>query len=171
MTANQAAVEAGQAVLDAAERGAQLAGGDQRYVKLTEVALRTVGRELVGHLQPGENASLCVPVEVAHDGRYDPGMVLLLDKRAVIVWFEGTLRIKVRSLAFAHGDISAVTTVARDRGRLSPYRDAITFAAGGAQHEFVLPSKLVEGRLTLMVSGILSGAVTFSSDSEPGDDD
>lgn len=168
MTANQSAVEAGQAVLDAAERGAQMAGGDQRYVKLTEVALRTVGRELVRHLQPGENASLCVPVEVAHDGRYDPGMVLLLDKRAVIVWFEGTLRIKLRSLAFAHGDISEVTTTARDRGRLSPYRDAITFAAGGAQHEFVLPSKLAEGRLTFMVSGILSGAVTFSSDSEAG---
>jgi hypothetical protein len=168
MTSNQPTVAARQMVIDAAERGAQLAGGDQRFVKLTEVALRTVGLELARHLQAGESASLCVPADVAHDGRYHPGMVLLLDNCAVIAWFEGTLRIKVRSVAFALGDISAVATSTRDRGRLSPYRDAITFVAGGARHEFVLPSRMAEGRLTFMVSGALSGAVTFSHGSDGG---
>ena len=168
MTSNQPATEARQAVVDAAERGAQMAGGDQRYVKLTMTALKTVGLELARHLQPGESASLCVPGEVAHDGRYDPGMVLLLDKRAVITWIEGTFRVKVRSLAFALGDISEVTTATRDRGRSSPYHDAITFVVGEARHEFVLPSKVAEGRLTFMVNGILSGAVTFDRDSNVG---
>lgn len=168
MTSNQPPVEAMQTVIDAAERGAQMAGGDQRYVKLTEAGLKTVGLELARHLQPGENASLCIPTEVAHDDRYDPGMVLVSDKRAVIAWIEGTFRVKVRSLAFTHGDISQVATATRDRGRLSPYRDVITFVAGGARHEFVLPSKVAESRLTFMVSGVVSGAVTFSHDSDAG---
>jgi len=168
MTSNEPAVEVRQAIIDAAERGAQMAGGDQRYVNLTKVALQTVGLELARHLQSGESASVCVPAEVAHDGRYDPGMVLLLDKRAVITWFEGTFRVKVRSLAFDLADISEAATVTRDRGRLSPYRDAITFAASGGRHEFVLPSKVAEGRLTFMVNGILSGAVTFGRDPDVG---
>lgn len=164
MTSSEPAVEATQAVIDAAQRGAQMAGGDQRYVQLTEVALKTVGLELARHLGPGESPSLCVPAQVGHDGRYDPGMVLLLDKGAVLAWFEGTFRVKVRSLAFAHGDISDVTTGTHDGGRLSPYRAAITFVAGGARHEFVLPSKVAHDRLTHMVNDILSGAVTFTAE-------
>jgi hypothetical protein len=161
VTSSEPAAEARQAVIDAAERAAQMAGADRRYVRLAEAALQAVGLELARHLQPGESASICVPADVAHDGRYDPGMVLLLDRRIVITWFEGTFRVRVRSAAFAHRDISDVTTATRDRGRLSPYRDAITFAAGGERREFVLPSRVAEGRLTFMVSGILSGAITF----------
>lgn len=159
MTSNQPTVEARQAVIDAAEHGAQIAGGEQRYVKLAEAALQIGGVELARHLQSGESASLCVPAEVAHDGRYDPGMVLLSDEHAVIAWFEGTFRVKVRSVVFAHGDVSEVATAERNRGRLSPYQDAITFVAGGAQYEFVLPSKLAKG-LTHIINGILSGWVT-----------
>lgn len=162
MTSNQPPVEARQAVFDAAGRGAQMAGGDQRYVKLTELGLKTVGVELARHLRSGESASLCVPVDVAHDGRYDPGLVMLLDDRTVITWFEGTFRVKVHSLAFAHDDISGVTTAPRDGRRTSVYQDAITFVAGGARHEFVLPSKVAHGRLTSMVHGVLCGAVTFN---------
>lgn len=168
MASNEPAIEAQRAVIDAAERGAQIAGGDQRYVELIKVTLKAAGLELARNLQPGENASLCVPADVAHDGRYDPGMVLLSDKRTVIAWIEGTFRVKVRSLAIAHADVSEVATATRDRGRLSPYRDAITFVAHGARHEFVLPSKVAEGRLTFMVSGVLSGGVTFDQDSDAG---
>lgn len=158
-------MELQRAVVAAAEQGAQVAGDDQRYAKFTEVTLQMVGLELARHLQPGETASLCIPADIAHDGRYDPGMVLLLDKRAVIAWFEGTFRIKVRSLAFAHSDISDVSTASRDRGRFSLCRDAITFVADGAQHEFVLPSRAAEDRLTFMVHGILSGWITPRQDS------
>jgi hypothetical protein len=115
MTSNQPAVAAKQEVVNAAERAAQLAGGDQRYVKLTEVALKTVGLELARHMQPGQ-----------------------------------------------------VATATRDRGRLSPHQDAITFVADGARYEFVLPSKIAEGRLTFMVNGVLSGAVSFGQASDVG---
>lgn len=164
MTSSGPAVEARRTIIDAAERGAQIAGGDQRYVSLATGALKTVAVELAGHLQPGESASLCVPAEVAHDGRYDPGMVLLLARRVVIAWFEGTFRVKVRSISFAFSDISEVATATRDRGRLSPHRDAITFTAAGARHEFVLPSRVAQNRLTAMVSDLVSGAVIFGGD-------
>lgn len=165
MTSTQPTVEAWQEIVDAAERGAQIAGSDQRYVKLTKVTLQTVGRELARHLQPGEEAPLCIPADVAHDGRYDPGMVLLLAKRTVVAWVEGTLRIRVRSLSFAHDDISEVATVARDRGRLSPCRDAIIFVAGEERHEFVFPSKVARELLSTTVSGMLVGAITFTKES------
>jgi hypothetical protein len=168
MTSMQPPVEAKQAVVDACERGAQWAGGDKRYLSLAHSALKMVGLELARYLRPGEIASLCVPAEVAHDGRHDPGMVLLLDDRAVVAWFEGTVRVTRRSLYFAYGDISEVTTVARDRGRLAVYRDAISFTAGGARHEFVLPSKVAKAALAGMVSGVMSGAVTFNRDSAAG---
>jgi hypothetical protein len=168
MRSNEAADVSKQKVVDAAERAAQMAGGDERYVKLTQLALKTVGLELARYLEPDENASLCVPADVAHDGRYDPGMVLLSDERAVITWFEGTFRVKVHSRAVGYGDMKEVATSARDRGRLSPYRDGITFMVGGARHEFVLPSKIAEERLTFMVHGILSGAITFGQDAQAG---
>jgi len=161
MTSTQPTLEAKQAVVDAIQRAAQLAGGDRRYLELAHADLKMVGLELARHLEPGEVASLCLPAEVAHDGRYDPGMVLLLDKRAVIAWFEGTLRVTKRSLAFTLSDISELATVARDRGRRSVFRQAVTFAVGGARHEIVLPSEAAKGLLTDMVSGVLSGAVTF----------
>lgn len=158
MAATQPGTVAMHAVIAAAERGAQLAGGDQRYVAAAKTGLEAVGAELARHIEPGENkSSLCVPAVVAHDGRHDPGMVLLLRERVIIAWIEGTLRVKRRSLAFAYRDISDVATVDRDRGRLSPYRDGISFAAGGSRHEFVLPSKVAKEALTATITGVLSG--------------
>jgi hypothetical protein len=164
MASTQATTEAMRAVIAAAERGAQLAGGDQRYIAIAKTAMEAVGAELARQIEHGESASVCAPVDVAHDGRHDPGMVLLLNERVVIAWFEGTLRVKRRSLAFSYRDISEVATAARDRGRLSPYRDGISFAAGGARQEFVLPSKVAKDGLTSMIKDLLTGAVSFGQE-------
>jgi hypothetical protein len=153
--------EARQAVTDATQRGAQMAGGNRKYLELTQSTLKMVGLELARNVEPGERSSICLPAEVAHDGRYDPGMVLLLDKRVVLAWFEGTLKVTRHSRAFALADISEVAKVTRDRGRLAVYREAITFAAGGARYEFVLPSKAIKGMVIDVVSGVLSGTVNF----------
>jgi hypothetical protein len=157
MATAQPTTEAMHKVIAAAERGAQLAGGDQRYVAIAKTAMSAVGAELARHIEPDETASICSPVDVAHDGRYDRGMVLLLKERVIIAWFEGTLRVKRRSLAYSYRDISEVATVERDRGRLSPYREGISFAAAGAQQEFVLPSKVAKDGLRSMIKDLLCG--------------
>ena len=165
MATAQPTTEAMNKVIAAAERGAQLAGGDQRYVTIAKTAMAAVGAELARQIEHDESASVCAPADVAHDGRYDPGMVLLLKERVIIAWFEGTLRVKRRSLAYSYHDISEVAAVARDRGRLSPYRDGISFAAGGTQQEFVLPSKVAKDGLGSMIKDLLSGAITFGQES------
>lgn len=162
MAPAQPATAAKEAVIAAAERGAQLAGGDQRYVVAAHAALKAVGVELACQLEVGESASVCAPVEVAHRGRYDPGMVLLLEKRAVIAWIEGKLRLRARSLTFAYSDISKVNTIARDRGRHSPYQAGISFFADGAEQVLVLPSKVAKNRLSFTIRGTLSGTATWT---------
>lgn len=168
MTPTQPATGAKEAVIAAAERGAQLAGGDQRYVAAVYTALKTIGVELACQLEAGESASVCAPVEVAHSGRYDPGMVLLLEKRAVIAWIEGKFRLRVRSLVFAYSDIDKVNTIARDRGRLSLYQAGISFFADGAEQVFVLPSKVAKSGLSFTIRRLLSGAVAFGQESDAG---
>lgn len=161
MASTQPAATAMHAVIAAAERGAQLAGGDQRYIALTKTGLEAVGAELARQIESGESGSICVPADVAHDGRLDPGMVLLMKERVVIAWIEGTLRVKRRSLAFSYRDISEVAASTRDRGRLSPYQDGITFAVGGVRQEFVLPSKVAKDSLAAMIRDLLSGSVAL----------
>lgn len=168
MTLTQPATEAKEAVITAAERGAQLAGGDQRYVGAAHAALKAVGVELACQLEPGESASVCAPVEVAHSSRYDPGMILLLENRAVIAWIEGKFRLKVRSRSFAYRDISKVNTIARDRGRLSPYQAGIAFFADGTEQVLILPSKVAKKGLSFTIRGLLSGRVAFGQESPAG---
>jgi hypothetical protein len=168
MAPTQPATGAKEAVIAAAERGVQLAGGDQRYVAAAYTALKTIGMELACRLEAGESASVCAPVEVAHSGRYDPGMVLLLEKRAVIAWIEGKFRLRVRSLVFAYSDIGKVNVIARDRGRLSLYQAGISFFADGAEQVFVLPSKVAKRGLSFTIRRLLSGAVAFGQESDTG---
>ena len=164
MVVNEPSAQAQQVVISAVNRGGQIAGGDHRYASLAKATVETVGMELARHVQPGETAALCVLAEIACNGRYRDGMVLLLDNHVVLAWFEGMFRVKVHSLAFARTDISDVATTTRDRNL---YQDAITFVANGTQQEFVLPSKIAHRRLALMISGALTGALTFNQDSKP----
>lgn len=168
MTPTQPVTGAKEAVIAAAGRGAQLAGGDQRYVAAAHAALQAVGVELACQLAAGESASVCAPVEVAHSGRYDPGMILLLEKRAVIAWVEGKFRLRARSLVLAYSDISKVNTIARDRGRLSPYQAGISFFAYGAEQVLVLPSKVAKSGLSFAIRGLLSGAAAFGQEPDAG---
>jgi len=156
--------EAQQAVIKAADVGFGMAGGDKRLLELVKTSLQGVGAELARQVRPGERANVFVPVAAVHDGKSDPGALLLLDDRVVIAWIEGTFRPKQRSVTVALADISNVSTGTSNQGRFSPYEAAITFLAGGAKHEFVLASRASHDRLTMIISSALSGALTFTAD-------
>jgi hypothetical protein len=51
-------------VIAAAERGAQLAGGDQRYVTIAKTAMAAVGAEIARQIEHDESTSVCAPADV-----------------------------------------------------------------------------------------------------------
>jgi len=160
MTAHAPSEEAAQLVLDAFEEGVRLGAIDERFAKLAKYSVQLVGLELARNVRPGERRTFCVPVQVATGAKVEPGALLLLEHRLVVAWSEGVLRPQDHSVACALSEVSDIRSFKRKTGRLSDEQDAISFSAGGRRVELVLYSTVSHQRLTMMIGGVLNGAIT-----------
>jgi hypothetical protein len=147
--------------VDAFERGVQIGALDARFVKLVEMAMKTVGLELARNVLAGERGVFCVPAQVAKATDVDPGAVLLLEDRVVIAWSEGIFRPRPHSLAWPLADVSDMRIFKRKAGKLSARLDAIAFSAHGCNIEVILHSEVAHNRLVAMVAGVLDGSISF----------
>lgn len=159
--------EAQQAVLDAANRGCEIAAFDGRLVTMAKTNMALVGMDLARNVRPGERSWFCLPIIVdIHDGKTYPGAVLLLEHRVVVTWSEGLLRPKLISQAWDLSAIDNVRSFTRKVGRVSAQLATVAFTAGGREIELVTHSEISEKRAATMLEWALNGVMKASWDDE-----
>lgn len=155
---------AAQKIINAAEWTAQWIG-TKRFVQVVEPALRIVAADMSERMTDDDRPGLFVPANISQDGAKPlTGAVLTLEDRAILAWITGTFRIKnfvevvpYRTIADVSRSLKAATTLSVELPMIR--------VSAERSWDIVFDNVFEGGRdVTIMLAGILSGAVTFGFD-------
>lgn len=107
------------------------AASNPNYVKLVESTLSLVAPEVVDAMGPDEPVDLVAIAEIDHDGRQEPGVLLICPDRVVVAWSSGIRRPQTHLQSMPR-DRLEVSTSLRKAGMMRGWRTDVELRNQGS---------------------------------------
>lgn len=153
-----------QDALDTLNAAATMAAnwvGTDRFLRLTELSVKTHGSAIIHHMEPGERASYFTPADFKLEGKSRSGSILLLEHRAIFAWIMGLFRPKDFTAVVPY---ETIRNVSQTTQRASALTVELPMLLVNAHQDWsVVFNNVFEGGRSLapVVASILQGATTF----------
>lgn len=157
-----------EVVIESANAAVRTVGTD-RFRKLTEYALRLVGKEVAAHLRPGDSPGLFAPVDIEVDGKDRTGAILVLEDRVILGWVVGTFKPKNFDAVVPKDTIKSMEDATKGASAFSKERQGLVIDTDGKRWRLTFHAVFEGGRsIVPWLIGVSDGAIrlNFGGDEE-----
>lgn len=154
-----------QKVLSAADRALGLVPerDEKAFFALVEAGLQLLSDELTASVGSNDESGLLLPVDYYIDDRWESGLILTLQDRAVVAWMTGRLRAETNRREFRYAEIGEVGAAMSDRATWRQPEQWTVQMDGGRERLRIF--RYANGpHLPKLLAGVLTGGITFESD-------
>jgi len=151
-------------IVDSANAAAVTVGTDS-FAKLTKHALNLTGAAVAKHVVEDDIPGLFSPCEVEQGGKGRMGSILALERRAVIAWTVGTLRIKNFEATVDYNAIRHIEMTERSGGSFSHGQVVLTVTTDDNQW-VIRFAPVFDGGVSIvpLIQCVLEGSMKFVSE-------